>query len=106
MSFEINHRFVKVLILDEGVSAIDVATANEIEQDLIDMKDLTLLTITHRIKDGLIGQYDRVMMMKDGMIEGKQVYSGTAFQGRNTSVSIPHEELTPIGLLNKSHTLI
>ena len=44
-------RNVKVLILDEGVSAIDVATANEIEQDLIDMKDLTLLTITHRIKD-------------------------------------------------------
>ena len=57
-------RNVKVLILDEGVSAIDVATANEIEQALLDMKDLTLLTVTHRIKDGLIGQYDRIIMMK------------------------------------------
>lgn len=65
-------RNVKVLILDEGVSAIDVATANEIEQELLDMKDLTLLTVTHRIKDGLIGQYDRIMMMKDGMIEERQ----------------------------------
>lgn len=66
-------RNVKVLILDEGVSAIDVATANEIEQALLDMEDLTLLTVTHRIKDGIIGRYDRIMMMKDGMIEEKQI---------------------------------
>lgn len=66
-------RNVKVLILDEGVSAIDVATANEIEQELLDMKDLTLLTVTHRIKDGLIGQYDRIMVMKDGMVKERQL---------------------------------
>ena len=30
-------RGVQFLILDEGVSAIDVATANEIEQELLDM---------------------------------------------------------------------
>jgi len=59
-------RGVKVLILDEGVSAIDVSTANEIESELLGMKDLTLLTVTHRIKDGLLGQYDRIVMMKDG----------------------------------------
>ena len=62
-----------MLILDEGVSAIDVATANEIEQELLDMKNLTLLIVTHRVRDGLIGQYDRIMMMKDGMIEEKQI---------------------------------
>ena len=56
-------RDVKVLILDEGTSAIDVATANEIERELLDMKDLTLLTVTHRIRDGLTEQYDRIMTM-------------------------------------------
>lgn len=61
-------RGIDFLILDEGVSAIDVETANEIEQDLLNMKDLTLLTITHRIKDGLIDQYDRVLAMAEGKV--------------------------------------
>ncbi len=64
-------RGVTVLILDEGVSAIDVVTANEIERELLDRKDLTLLTVTHRIRDGLTEQYDRVMVMKDGKVKEK-----------------------------------
>lgn len=61
-------RGIHFLIIDEGVSAIDVETANEIEQELLNSKDLTLLTITHRIKDGLIGQYDRVLLMEKGKL--------------------------------------
>lgn len=52
--------------MDEGVSAVDVETANEIEQELLNNEDLTLLTITHRIKDGLIEQYDHVFLMEEG----------------------------------------
>lgn len=62
-------RGVRVLILDEGVSAIDVSAANEIEGELLSMEDLTLLTITHRIRDGLMEQYDRVVVMENGMIK-------------------------------------
>lgn len=51
----------KFLILDEGTSSIDVETANEIEGELLNMPDLTLLTVTHRIKDGLLDEYDKVM---------------------------------------------
>lgn len=65
-------RGVRVLILDEGVSAIDVAAANEIEGELLEMEDLTLLTITHRIQDGLIGRYDRVMVMENGKLLERQ----------------------------------
>ncbi len=61
-------RDVNVLVLDEGVSAIDVAAANEIEQELLDRKDLTLLTVTHRIRDGLTQQYDRIITMEDGTV--------------------------------------
>lgn len=64
-------RGVRFLIMDEGVSAIDVETANEIEQELLRHQDLTLLTITHRIKDGLIGQYDRVLTMEGGKLVSK-----------------------------------
>lgn len=61
-------RGVRVLFLDEGISAIDVTTANEIEGELLAMPDLTLLTITHRIKDGLTERYDRVLTMDDGRL--------------------------------------
>lgn len=64
-------RGIDFLILDEGVSAIDVETANEIEQELLDMEELTLLTITHRIKDGILEKYDRVLAMDDGKIAKK-----------------------------------
>ncbi len=64
-------RGIDFLILDEGVSAIDVETANEIEQELLDMENLTLLTITHRIKDGILEKYDRVLAMDDGKIAKK-----------------------------------
>ena len=63
-----NDPWVQFLILDEGVSAIDVATANEIEQELLNMQDLTLLTITHRIKDGLTSRYDRVLLLENGRL--------------------------------------
>lgn len=66
-------RGVRVLILDEGVSAIDVAAANEIEGELLGMEDLTLMTITHRIRDGLIGQYDRVLVMENGKLLERQI---------------------------------
>lgn len=62
-------RGVDMLIMDEGVSAVDVETANEIEQELLHMDDLTLLTITHRIKDGLTEAYDRVLLLKNGSLK-------------------------------------
>jgi len=56
-------RNAKFIILDEGVSALDIETANEIEQGLLNIEDLTLLTITHRVKDGLINKYDKIVNM-------------------------------------------
>ena len=61
-------RGIDFLILDEGTSAIDVETANMIETELLNMKGLTLLTITHRIKDGLIDNYDSILVMDKGQI--------------------------------------
>ena len=51
------------------LSAVDIQTANEIEKELLSMRDLTLLTITHRMKDGLTEQYDRVLLMENGKLE-------------------------------------
>lgn len=67
-------RDVKVLFLDEGVSAIDVATANEIEQELLSMPNLTLLTVTHRIHDGLTQRYDRIVTMESGALKAVRAW--------------------------------
>lgn len=42
-------RHTPFLILDEGTSALDEQTAKEIESELINIPDLTLLTITHHL---------------------------------------------------------
>lgn len=57
-----------ILILDEGTSAIDLQTAHEIESRLLGQADLTLITITHRLNEKLLAQYDEIIYMEDGRI--------------------------------------
>ncbi|AIQ18242.1 ABC transporter permease [Paenibacillus sp. FSL H7-0357] len=57
-----------ILILDEGTSAIDMQTAYEIESRLLTLKELTLITITHNMNEGLLGLYDEIIYMENGRI--------------------------------------
>lgn len=49
------------LILDEGTSALDAQTAIEIETELLSIPELTLLTITHNLRNP--GMYDQVIKL-------------------------------------------
>ena len=51
------------LILDEGTSALDVQTAEEIEGELMAIHDLTLLTITHNLRKP--ETYDHIFSMEN-----------------------------------------
>ncbi len=68
-----------ILILDEGTSALDQQTSNEIEQYLLQNKDLTLITITHKLNEELLSSYDQVIFMDKGHIvesgSYKELYS-------------------------------
>lgn len=57
-----------LLILDEGTSAIDMQTANDIEGRLLKKESLTLITITHAMKPELLGCYDQIIYMENGCI--------------------------------------
>ncbi len=59
----------RMLVLDEGTSAVDMQTAYDIEHRLLDMGDLTLITITHKLSDELLKLYDYIIYMEDGRIE-------------------------------------
>lgn len=54
------------LILDEGTSALDAQTAEEIEGELMGMRELTLLTVTHHLKRSQA--YDAVFDMRGGTV--------------------------------------
>lgn len=48
------------LILDEGTSALDEGNALDIEQSLIDNKDLTVIFITHNLRDAVANRLTAV----------------------------------------------
>lgn len=57
-----------ILILDEGTSAIDMQTAYDIESKLLQLKDLTVITITHSLNPELLKEYDQILYMEEGRI--------------------------------------
>lgn len=57
-----------ILILDEGTSAIDMQTGYDIENKLLNLDDLTLITITHKMSEELLSLYDEIIFMEDGKI--------------------------------------
>jgi len=57
-----------ILVLDEGTSSIDKQTANEIERQLLNIEDLTLITITHNLDSNLLTKYDELIFMENGRI--------------------------------------
>ena len=60
-----------VLILDEGTSAVDMQTAYDIESRLLKVAGLTLLTITHKMSEDLLGLYDQILFMENGQVAEK-----------------------------------
>ncbi len=57
-----------ILILDEGTSAVDVQTAYDIENALLDIEDLTIITITHNFRPELLRRYDAILFMEQGRV--------------------------------------
>lgn len=57
-----------VLVLDEATSSVDIKTGMFIEECLLEEKELTLITITHKINEELLNLYDSIIIMKDGRI--------------------------------------
>ena len=63
----------KILLLDEPFSALDIKTATELRQDLLDLwkgKNLTVLMVSHLVEEA-VELADRVVVMKSGEIKAK-----------------------------------
>ena len=58
-----------ILILDEGTSAVDMQNAYDIEKSLLEVNDLTLITITHNMNYDILSLYDEILYMENGKVE-------------------------------------
>lgn len=57
-----------ILILDEATSSLDNVTSHEIQKTVLDMKDLTCITITHSFSEELLRKYDDIFIIDDGCV--------------------------------------
>lgn len=63
--------FVKgsnMIILDEATSSLDNETAYNIEDSLLNIKDITCLVVTHRYNSEILRRYDNIIVIKDGKL--------------------------------------
>ena len=61
-------RGTPVLMLDEATAALDNQTAYDVTDAILRLDGLTRIVVTHRLDTALMGQYDEIIVMKDGQI--------------------------------------
>lgn len=58
----------KIMIFDEVVSTLDIETAYDIEQMVLNYDNKTVIFISHNFSGKLIRKYDEILVMKDGCL--------------------------------------
>ena len=58
-----------ILILDEATSAIDKKSAYDIEEKLLKLPGITLISITHDIYSPQLKNYDKIILVADKKVK-------------------------------------
>ena len=61
----------RILIADEATSALDNKTSHDVIDEILDLKDMTRIVVTHSLDEDLLSRYDEILVLKDGRIEEK-----------------------------------
>lgn len=61
-------RKTPILLLDEATSSLDNKVTTEIENSILEIQDLTVLVVTHKLNKSMLKRYDRILFMKAGVI--------------------------------------
>lgn len=61
-------RKTPILLMDEATSSLDKKTTYEVENSILNVKDLTSLIITHKLDESLLSKYDEILYIKNGEI--------------------------------------
>ncbi|MCM1261423.1 MAG: ABC transporter ATP-binding protein/permease [Butyrivibrio sp.] len=63
-----------VLLADEMTAALDAQTAYQVVNDILKLKDITRIIVTHTLAESLLQQYDAIVVLKDGRIIEKGTF--------------------------------
>ena len=58
-----------VLLVDEATAALDAETARSVNESILNLDGITSITVTHRLEESILKQYDKVFVLRDGRIE-------------------------------------
>lgn len=61
-------RETPVLLMDEATAALDNETACQVENQILDIHNLTRIIVTHKLQENLLGKYDQIICLRDGKI--------------------------------------
>ena len=59
---------VGTIIYDEAISTLDIQTAFSIERTLLELKNQTVIFVSHNFSSQLISKYDEIILMDNGRI--------------------------------------
>ncbi len=65
----------EIFIFDEFTSALDKDSAYIIEKEILNIKNKTLINVSHRIHEDLAKEYDEVIIMEKGQLKSKGHYT-------------------------------
>ena len=90
-----------ILLLDEATSALDAKTYMEIENTVLAIQDVTIISVTHRLTEEVLSKYDEIIVMDHGDI----VEQGTFYellQGKGYFYGLYHNTFVSNDNMNAS----
>ena len=57
-----------LLLLDEATSSLDAKNSYEIERTILDLKELTVVAVSHRLVEDIMKRYDEIIVMDQGKV--------------------------------------
>lgn len=58
-----------VLIADEATAALDAETSFHVMDEILRMKQMTRIIVSHKMNQSLLKQYDQIIVMKNGKVQ-------------------------------------
>ncbi len=58
-----------VLLVDEATAALDAETAKSVNESILNLSDVTSVTVTHRLEESILKLYDEIFVLREGRIE-------------------------------------
>lgn len=55
-----------ILLMDEATSALDEQTANDVENSILSLENITCISVTHRLSRENMKKYSAVLKMENG----------------------------------------